>query len=127
MAAQDAQILVVDDDEAIKLNLIAFLSDYGYRVWGVPSGECALALLQREECQLCVVDIRLSGMDGETFILKSHQLYPTLKYIIHTGSTEYSVSDELISAGVTTKNLIFKPLSDMMGLEQMIKSLLKSY
>lgn len=66
------KILVLDDEPNIRETLGAYLDDCGYSVLSVESGEEALLALN-EVC-VAIVDIRLKGMDGLTFIQKAHAL-----------------------------------------------------
>ena len=67
--------------ELLRDSLAAYLEDCGFSVLPVGSGEEALASLS-EVC-VAIVDIRLRGMDGLTFIKKAHALRPDILYIIH--------------------------------------------
>ncbi len=60
------RILLVDDEPSIRLFYSAVLADQGYDVVEAPSGSEALRLLEKEKCDLVVLDIRLgphSGLD----------------------------------------------------------------
>lgn len=107
------KILIIDDEQMVRLNLVDYLEDEGYLVTSVSSGEEALALLQEQQYNTVIVDMRLPGMDGNSFILKAHQLQPQLEYVIHTGSTTYSIPQELRILGITPEDILFKPLQDM--------------
>src|SRR5438552_2955536 len=56
-------VLVVDDDEAMRDTLYAILKR-DYRVQRAPAGETALAMLNREDVDLMLLDVRLPGIDG---------------------------------------------------------------
>jgi DNA-binding response OmpR family regulator len=61
------QILIVEDDTNILFFLERMLSNQGYRVTGVSSGEAALRLIQPGKFDLAILDLNLgqgiSGMD----------------------------------------------------------------
>lgn len=59
-------ILIVDDEEAIRTALTTFLGSIGFRVMAAESGEVALALLDRTEPDLLLLDVVLgeSGTDA---------------------------------------------------------------
>ena len=46
------------------------------------------------------------------------------KFIIHTGSTKFSLPDELKAIGVSEANVFFKPVLDMSEMAEKIKELL---
>ena len=57
-------ILVVDDEESICQSLQGILSDEGYEVRSVGSGEEALKAVEEDPPDLVLLDIWLPGMDG---------------------------------------------------------------
>src|ERR1700740_3070416 len=56
-------VLVVDDDEGMRDTLSAILKRE-YRVLRVASGEAALPVLNREDVDLILLDVRLPGISG---------------------------------------------------------------
>lgn len=123
-----AKLLVVDDEEMIRVNLECFLEDEGYDVISADSGEGALDLLKAQEQppELGVIDMRLPGIDGNETIIGAHALYPQMRFIIHTGSSEYSLPDELVDIGLTKDNILLKPLPDMDTMLDAIERVMKS-
>ena len=117
------RILIIDDEQMVRLNLVDYLEDEGYLVKSFSSGEEALDLLQEQQYDVVIVDMRLPGMDGNSFILKAHQLQPELEYVIHTGSTTYSIPRELRRLGITQDDVLFKPLQDMAMIVEKIHTL----
>jgi DNA-binding NtrC family response regulator len=57
-------ILIVDDEKNIRRTLGLVLESEGYRVTAVPSAEEGLALLDRGDIDLVILDIKLPGMSG---------------------------------------------------------------
>jgi DNA-binding response OmpR family regulator len=64
MMKDGEQILIVDDEEAIRFFLKEELIQAGYAVVGAGSGERALRVLEREPVDLVILDLNLSGIDG---------------------------------------------------------------
>ena len=54
-------VLIVDDEETIRLALSKFLRTRGYNVQTAESGAAALDLLQRGKYVLMVCDVRMPG------------------------------------------------------------------
>lgn len=106
-------VLVVDDEEMVRENLEAYLEDEGFNVVTAASGEAALELLAGVSPHVGIIDMRLPGMSGNDFILRAHVVRPELKYLIHTGSTNYKLPAELIAMGVTREDIYTKPLQNM--------------
>lgn len=61
---EQARILIVDDEPAIRLFLGEELTQAGYHVLMASSGEDALARLQRESVDLILLDLMMDGIDG---------------------------------------------------------------
>ena len=64
MPALRPGILLVDDDATLLSVLSRRLAREGYEVQTAPSGERALAMLERAWPQILVVDLMMPGMDG---------------------------------------------------------------
>ena len=64
MPALRPGILLVDDDATLLSVLSRRLTREGYEVQTAPSGERALAMLERAWPQILVVDLMMPGMDG---------------------------------------------------------------
>lgn len=118
-------ILVVDDEESIRRNLWAFLGDEGFDVLTVASGEEGLEILKKSTPDLSIVDIRLPGMDGNTFMIEAHQLVPHMKFLVFTGSTEYILTNGMHALGLTEKHILKKPLDDLSFIVERIDMLLE--
>ena len=113
-------VLVLDDEPLIRLNLAAFLFDEGYAVREAATAEVALELVAAEPIDLVLVDLRLPGLDGTSFMLTAQQLRPGLRFLIHTGSMEFRLSAELAAIGLGHDDIFCKPLPDMAVLSRAI-------
>ena len=125
MSDPSPRILVVDDEEMIRTNLAAFLEDDGFTALEAESGEEALKILENETADVGIYDMRLPGMDGNTLILKIHELRPEIKAIIYTGSTTYSAPPEIAALGIGKDQIFQKPIPDMAILVDCINHLLE--
>ncbi len=125
MKLRDIRILVVDDESVVCTNVIAFLEDEGFTVISAQSGEEALRILSDQQVDIGIIDMRLPGIDGNTFILKAHEIQPVMKFLIHTGSTNYSLPSALVELGISSRQVFRKPLMDMNILVEAILQLIK--
>jgi CheY-like chemotaxis protein len=66
------QILVVEDDEAIRGLVSEVLRDDGYQVSEASNGLEALAQLRLQRPDLIVLDLMMPVMDGWTFVEECH-------------------------------------------------------
>ena len=58
------KILVIDDEELIIESLSRLLEKNGYEVFVVKNGQDAIIMVEEEEFDLILADIRLPGMNG---------------------------------------------------------------
>jgi len=118
-------VLIVDDEPMIRESLQAYLEDEGIPAVAVNSGEEALNTVQ-QSCAfaVCIMDMRLPGMDGNTAIRRLHALRPGLEFLIHTGSSDYTLPPDLRALGVSELRIYPKPLVDMAPLAATVRALL---
>ena len=119
------RVLVVDDEVSIRMSLTAFLEDYDFDVSEAQSAEEALALMEYIPYHVGIIDLRLPGMSGDALILIAQQRCPHMHFIIHTGSSNYSLSEEMRRIGLTDNHLFLKPVSDLMLIVETVEKLVK--
>ncbi len=112
-------ILIVDDETNIRKLLEKELAAEGYRVLSAPEGEGAVELVEREDIDLVVLDIRMQGQDGIETLRQLIRRKKTLPVILHTGYAEYKMdfSTWMASAYVMKS-------SDLKELKETIRRLL---
>jgi CheY-like chemotaxis protein len=76
------RILVVDDEEAIRLLYREELSEAGYQVDLAADGTEALRMVEHSRPDLMTIDIRMPGMDGIELLAKVRAKYRELPIII---------------------------------------------
>jgi len=121
----NAAILIIDDEDDIPSLIRDYLEDETeFRVEHASSGEAGLELLENLAPDLCMVDIRLPGMDGNTFIEKALAIRPSCKIIIHTGSLDYTIPPALEQLGIREESILFKPVVRLQHYADKINELL---
>src|SRR5262249_41641022 len=65
-----AEILLAEDDEAVREFVSRALSYYGHQVTAVPDGGAALEALEKSPYDLMLTDIVMPGLDGIALALK---------------------------------------------------------
>jgi len=78
------KILVVDDEEAIRLLYKEELTEAGYQVDVAKDGAEALGKLQQARPDLMTIDLRMPGMDGIELLSQVRALHRDLPIIIST-------------------------------------------
>jgi len=120
-----SRVLLVDDEPFIVTGLQIFLEDEGIQVDSAGSGEEAVDIVCGDSgFDVCIMDMRLPGMDGDTTIRLLHEICPDLKFIIHTGSADYRIPDDLRTMGITEAQFFAKPLMDMTPLAEKVAALM---
>ncbi|WP_291326453.1 response regulator [Desulfovibrio sp. UCD-KL4C] len=117
------RILVVDDEQMVRENLVDYLEDEGIDVISVGSAEEALKLMETESAEVAIVDMRLPVMHGNDLIINLKKIRPEMDFIIHTGSVDYAVPPDVRDLGISSENVLLKPVADMNIFIQKIKSL----
>ena len=108
------RVLVVDDEPFVAETLRAFLEDEGMHVHIAPSGEAAVATIRDGATfDVCIMDLRLPGMDGDVAARELHRICPAMQFLLHTGSADYVVPAALRAIGIRQSHLFRKPLPDM--------------
>jgi CheY-like chemotaxis protein len=122
--SKSIRVLVVEDEELVARNIQAFMEDEDMFVHIVGSAEDALNLVQSgEEFDVCIMDLRLPGMDGTCAIRALHEICPVLRFVIHTGSIHFAIPDDLQKMGIEEMQLLKKPLRDMGLLADAVRAL----
>jgi len=107
-------VLVVDDEANLRLNMSAYLSDEGFDVHSVESGEDALSCVRSGNViDVCIMDMRLPGMNGNETIRAMNQLDKHIRYIVHTGTSGYNTPEDVRAIGITDNLVFAKPITDM--------------
>ena len=93
MAVHTNSILIVDDDQEMRVLLKDILEDHGYQVAVAREGREALDHLGRDEYLVAVVDLRMKGMDGSELLHELVQHHPACNTIMMTafGTVESAV------------------------------------
>jgi two-component system, NtrC family, response regulator AtoC len=78
-------LLLVEDEAPLREAIAAQLTDNGYDVQPVDSGEAALAKLSEFAFDIIVTDLRLPGIDGSAVVEAAVGRYPDIIAIVITG------------------------------------------
>ncbi len=106
-------ILIVDDETYVRQSFSDYFEDNLFRVLQAESGEKALEILETETPDGAIVDIRMGGMDGHTFIKKASIKKPDTAYVICTGSPDYFISKDLKKLNCVSDRLFRKPVRNL--------------
>jgi len=104
-----AQVLLVEDDSAIRTALTRGLSDLGHTVTSVGSGADAIAALTAHRPDVVVLDLGLPDIDGTNVLAVSRVLGSAPPVIVATARDEEREIIRLLDAGAD--DYLVKPFS----------------
>jgi two-component system, cell cycle sensor histidine kinase and response regulator CckA len=92
-----ATILLVEDEDAVRVFSSRALRNKGYQVLEAKNGEAALSLLmqERDSIDLMITDVVMPVMDGPTLARKVREARPDMRVIFISGYAEDRFKDEL--------------------------------
>jgi DNA-binding NtrC family response regulator len=110
-------VLVVDDDESIRLFLARALPLYGFEVWSAANGHDALAIHRAHRASIVVVllDVNMPGLTGPQTLTALHADNPSLPCVFMTGDSAIHKRKALDSLGpfkVFSKPLPLREVAD---------------
>lgn len=94
-----AKILAVDDEKSIRDSLSMILSDEGYEVNSAADGEEALKLINDENFDVIISDIKMPGVDGMELLSKASKVSPETFFIIMTAYASVNTAVEALRHG----------------------------
>ena len=98
-AANGIEVLLVDDEETIRVTLHDDLVAAGHRVTAVANGSDALHLIESRVFDAVVSDIRMPGVEGTELLARVMQLRPATAVILMTGYGTIESAVEALRAG----------------------------
>ena len=116
-------ILVCDDERDIVSALTIYLTTSGYQVFPAYDGQEALALMEKEDIHLVLLDIMMPNMDGITAMTRLREK-SNVPVILLTAKSEDT--DQILGLNVGADDYITKPFNPVEGLAR-VKSQLRRY
>lgn len=96
---QDVRLLLVDDEPSIIATLVRMFRPQGYTLFTASSGREGLELLEQEEVDLVISDMRMPEMDGATFLAEVTARWPDVVGILLTGYSDIESTAKAINKG----------------------------
>lgn len=98
-AIQGPSLLLVDDDATFCQVMMRALQRRGFEVQVANDVEQAMQLAQQEAPEFAVVDLRMPGDSGLTFVRRMHALEPATRIVVLTGFASVATAIEAIKLG----------------------------
>jgi len=118
-----ATVLLVEDEDAVRMFAKRALENKGYTVLEAINGEMALDAINATDASIDVIvsDVIMPGMDGHTLVGLVRQELPAIKVILMSGYTEDVYRDEI--GRDATLHFLGKPFT-LQGLAAKVKEAL---
>src|ERR1044072_47336 len=94
------RVLVVDDEENVRVTTAAILEQEGYDVATASDGREALEMVARKHFDLVLTDLRMEDMDGIALLHDLQTQHPNLVTIVLTGYASIESSIDALRQGV---------------------------
>jgi len=101
------KILIVDDDDIVRVAISENLKECGFVPVGASTGREALDIFQRERPVSVILDLKMPGMDGMTALKELKKIDPDIPVIINTAHGDISSAVEATKLGAY--DFIIKP------------------
>jgi len=119
-----ARILIVDDEKAVRESLEEILNMEDYQVDTVSSGEKALEVINDEDYNLVLLDLKMPGVDGVEVMRQISRYAPETKVIILTGHGTLESAIEALRSGA--EDYMLKPYEPSAILDSIGRALSKN-
>jgi DNA-binding NtrC family response regulator len=100
-------VLVVEDEQAIRMDLALALGDAGHRITEASDGTQAKELIEARTFDVALLDVRLPKVDGLTLFRRLRQRWPETAVILMTGHA--SVPDAVAALKEGAFDYVTKP------------------
>ncbi len=120
-----ATILVVEDDAENRAAMVKVLQSAEYKVLETDNGQQALDILNEEDIDILVTDLRLPVMDGVELLKRAKAVEQDLEVIMITGHGTVEIAVEAIKEGAY--DFITKPVKKAQLLRAVEKATEKQY
>lgn len=108
------RILFVDDEVQILKSLTRLFIDTEYEVLTVESGEGALKVLENEEVNLIISDMRMPYMDGYQLLRIVREKYPKILRVILSGYADEKIVFKALQQNVAKLYMLKPWINDIM-------------
>jgi len=96
---EKTKILVVDDEEVVRLSHIRTLASVHCDVEVVRDGSGALRVMEQRPADVVLLDLRMPGMDGMAVLKTIKQRWPETEVVIITGYPTVETAKEAVRLG----------------------------
>ena len=126
MSVKQQYILIVDDDDAVRISLESHFEDCGFKIMSAENAEVAIKNSLKQTPDAAVIDLQMPGMSGTELIRELYKQCPDTVYVIYTGSYGFKIPNDITNLDVVSENIFTKPVKILDDISDEISRLLKS-
>lgn len=101
-------ILVVEDNDFVRMQIVKFLTDAGYSTVEATEGDDALSKIASQHIDLAIVDLRMEPVDGFEFIRAMRGKNIKIPVILATGDDSPDILEQANTWNVGS--VLIKPI-----------------
>jgi DNA-binding response OmpR family regulator len=117
-------ILIVDDEDHLRLSLSLILQKENYRVETVANAQEALNCLKSSEYDLMFLDLNMPGMSGIDLLAEAHRQAPHMPVLILTAYAALESAIQAVRLGA--RDYLIKPVEPVLILTRVTEILAES-
>ncbi|CAJ1317190.1 response regulator [Paenibacillus sp. PK4536] len=88
---EQKKILIVDDQNGIRILLMELFGNEGYQMYQAANGKAALEVVEQDTPDLVLLDMKIPGMDGLEILKHIKSTHPQIKVIMMTAYGELDI------------------------------------
>jgi len=107
------KILIVDDEKWVRKGILHKISKLPYTYTWIKEasdGRLALELIEEEQPDIIITDIKMDDLDGISFIKEVRKRGLAIRFMIISGHAEFQYAEEALNMGVM--GYLLKPIQD---------------
>jgi len=106
------KLLLIDDEEPIRVALARSLRSDGYEVVTAENGEKGIEVFKKERPTIVLTDIKMPGMDGIEVLKRIKEISPRTEVIVITGTLYEDMDVTIQSLQLDASDFITEPITD---------------
>ena len=119
--ANQKTILVIDDEQQLRLTLALILKKDGYQVETASDAEEALQWFKKASFDLAFLDLNMPGMSGTELLSNIHQQFPHVPVLILTAHATIDSAIQAVRLGA--RDYLIKPIDPPLILARVVEIL----
>ena len=105
------RILVIDDEESLRLLYTSELARDGYQVESAADADQAMEMFSNGDYALAIVDIEMPGLDGLELLSKLREIDPSTPLVLNSAFSTYKADfKSWVADGYIVKSSDLEPL-----------------